>query len=232
MPHDTWADYYDSIFDDLDRDYTEKTLTVIKSILPEGGDIIDFGAGTGRISIALRKMGFSIRAIEQSSEMCRVMEQKAKAQNYHFKIEQCSIAEYEGVPANLAISLCGVLNYVLTEDALENSFRSYARNISPNGYLLIDYLVEESFEEAGIDQTDDLIRKVVITKEANDLYLYSEVCSGSLDGRPFKYKDKFKLKKWSRNAINLNLAKFGFAHVKDIVELSPDYSCHLYRKIS
>jgi 2-polyprenyl-3-methyl-5-hydroxy-6-metoxy-1,4-benzoquinol methylase len=66
MPHDSWADYYDLVFSDIDRDYTKLTLDTIKSILPDGGTIIDFGAGTGRISIPLAKNGYSVTAIEQS----------------------------------------------------------------------------------------------------------------------------------------------------------------------
>ena len=61
MPHDHWSNCYDRIYQltyggNYDQ-FTATTLQVIAGILP-GGTVLDFGAGTGRLSIPLAERGY------------------------------------------------------------------------------------------------------------------------------------------------------------------------------
>jgi 2-polyprenyl-3-methyl-5-hydroxy-6-metoxy-1,4-benzoquinol methylase len=42
---------------------------VITGLLPPGGSIVDFGAGTGRLAIPLARAGYRVTAVEPSSAM-------------------------------------------------------------------------------------------------------------------------------------------------------------------
>ena len=61
--HDNWGSLYDHVYEqtygDFYRDLTVETLDQINQILPSG-TIIDYGAGTGRLSIPLSNQGFKV----------------------------------------------------------------------------------------------------------------------------------------------------------------------------
>lgn len=56
QPHDNWGTYYDFVYEQTFGSFynnlTTETLNVINQILPKG-TILDFGAGTGRLSFPL-----------------------------------------------------------------------------------------------------------------------------------------------------------------------------------
>jgi hypothetical protein len=160
------------------------------------------------------------------------MAAKSIQQDVRLNIEQCSISQYNGKSANLAISLCGVMNYILSEDDLMSCFKSFERNILPKGFLIIDFLDESSFDNAGFPHfTDDFSRVVTVTKSSGGNYHYSEACKGTLNGKNFEYSDEFKLRRWWAEEINQMLKDSGFMPVKEISDLkSAGYACQLYRK--
>ncbi len=63
------GDFYDNI--------TNETLNVINELLPEG-KVIDYGAGTGRITIPLKKQGYKVIAVEKSTGMASEIKKKCK----------------------------------------------------------------------------------------------------------------------------------------------------------
>ena len=73
MPHDSWASVYELAyrrsFGTFYKQLTDLTLQTIKEYLPMGSSIIDFGAGTGRLSIPLAKKGYKVTAVEPSEAM-------------------------------------------------------------------------------------------------------------------------------------------------------------------
>ena len=61
--HDNWGSLYDYVYEqtygDFYRDLTVETVDQINQILPSG-TIIDYGAGTGRLSIPLSNQGSKV----------------------------------------------------------------------------------------------------------------------------------------------------------------------------
>ncbi len=61
--HDNWGSLYDYVYEktygDYYRDLTVETLDQINQIL-SSGTIIDYGAGTGRLSIPLSNQGSKV----------------------------------------------------------------------------------------------------------------------------------------------------------------------------
>ena len=96
QPHDNWGTYYDFVYEQNFGSFydnlTTETLNVINQILPKG-TILDFGAGTGRISFPLTEKGYSVIAVEKSSGMVNSFKRKSKEYNLEMKIHNCSISE-------------------------------------------------------------------------------------------------------------------------------------------
>ncbi|HIA63571.1 MAG TPA: class I SAM-dependent methyltransferase [Planctomycetaceae bacterium] len=73
IPHDSWAEAYDVAYEQSFGDFYESLTTttlglVLGTILPPVR-IVDFGAGTGRLSIPLAGHGFQMDAVDPSVGM-------------------------------------------------------------------------------------------------------------------------------------------------------------------
>ena len=78
--HDSWAKVYDSAYKEsfgrFYKEFTELTLKVIQEETAQGLKVIDFGAGTGRLSYPLSELGFDVTAVDSSLEMLKELKSK------------------------------------------------------------------------------------------------------------------------------------------------------------
>ncbi|MBT4668103.1 MAG: class I SAM-dependent methyltransferase [Candidatus Ruthia sp.] len=93
-PHSSWADVYDLVYEHSFRNFyhelTNVTLSVIEDRVNSNSRIVDFGAGTGRLSIPLSKKGFDVVAVDPCEEMLAQLKQKqqnGKLQTICLKME-------------------------------------------------------------------------------------------------------------------------------------------------
>jgi 2-polyprenyl-3-methyl-5-hydroxy-6-metoxy-1,4-benzoquinol methylase len=206
--HDSWAKYYDFVYETtygyVYNALTENTLNTIHSILSKG-TIIDYGAGTGRISIPLKKQGYEVIAVEKSSEMAKVLEKKAKKENLDIKLFNCSISEYKNGKSDLAIAIFTVLSYSITEEELVNNLKNIINHLNPKGYLFLDLPLELFFANNVIMniQEEFFSRYVEVLKtEKENIYTYKETCNGIFNGQKFSYEDEFLIRYWDFKTID------------------------------
>jgi 2-polyprenyl-3-methyl-5-hydroxy-6-metoxy-1,4-benzoquinol methylase len=73
QPHSTWADVYDLAYErsfgDFYSQLTQATIQLVEEIVNPPAMVVDFGAGTGRLSIPLAELGFEITAVDPCLEM-------------------------------------------------------------------------------------------------------------------------------------------------------------------
>ena len=216
QPHDNWGTYYDFVYEQTFgstySNLTTVTLNVINQILPKG-TILDFGAGTGRLSFPLSNQGYKIIAVEKSIGMVDEFNRKLDRQNAEIEIHNCSISEYENGKGDLAIALFTVLSYSITEDELSKNIANICKHINNNGYFFFD-LPNTVFFNAGrlINiNTNTLRRLVEITNNnENDIYTYKEQCSGIFNEQEFSFEDEFKIRNWKLSTLDKLLIENGF----------------------
>ncbi|HRI45962.1 MAG TPA: methyltransferase domain-containing protein, partial [Ignavibacteriaceae bacterium] len=208
QPHDNWGTYYDFVYEQTFGSFysnlTIETLNIINLILPKG-TILDFGAGTGRLSFPLAEQGYQLIAVEKSIGMVNEFKRKLDGQNLEIEIDNCSISEYENGKADLAIALFTVLSYSICEDELSKNIENICKHIITNGYFFFD-LPNKVFFNAGrltnID-TNTFRRLVELTSNnKNDIYTYTEQCSGIFNGQEFIYEDEFKIRYWEISTLD------------------------------
>lgn len=213
---------------------TDETLKVINEILPSGR-IIDFGAGTGRLAIPLTQNGYDVVAIEQSKSMTEVIKRKTSELNLEISIHNASITDYGNGKANLALCLFTVLSYATTENELTEIIHSVGKNLNSNGYFFFD-LPNRVFFDANrlIDiNTDDFKRVVRLTEQGNEnIYIYTENCSGNMNGVEFNYTDNFSIRYWECEFLDKLAKKEGFVQIaKDFSQFNYTGSTYkLYQK--
>lgn len=130
----TYYDFvYEQTFGPYYNNFTQETLDVINQILSTG-TIIDFGAGTGRLSISLTEKGYKVICVEKSIGMINEFKRKIDGQYPEIEIHNCSISEYKNGKADLALALFTVLNYSITEDELSKNIKNICEQLNPNGF--------------------------------------------------------------------------------------------------
>jgi SAM-dependent methyltransferase len=214
-PHDKWAQYYEYVYEKtygpMYSKLTESTLAAIRSIR-EDGLVLDFGAGTGRLSIPLKKMGYNVFAVERSAGMVQAFIQNCRDNNVEIEIDNCPISQYWYLDGTLAICLFTVLSYSTSETELYDNLEIMCKHVEPNGYFFFD-LPNSGFFREGVlmdVQSNDFKRKVTLSKTAiYRNYIYREECSGVFNGVPFHYEDEFMICNWDMKLVDTMLRNLG-----------------------
>jgi 2-polyprenyl-3-methyl-5-hydroxy-6-metoxy-1,4-benzoquinol methylase len=221
QPHDNWATYYDFVYEktfgSFYHNLTAETLKTINEILPKGS-IIDFGAGTGRLSVPLTKQGYFVVAVEKSSEMVEQFKLNQANHKLDIEIQNCSISEYDNGKADLALALFTVLSYATTEKELSETIKNICKHINSNGYFFFDLPNMVFFNAGRITniQTENFNRVVELTNNRDDIYTYTENCSGIFNGQEFKYQDEFNIRYWSQNSLDKLLQENDFLDTQSV----------------
>jgi SAM-dependent methyltransferase len=214
-PHDKWAQYYEYVYEKtfgpMYSTFTESTLAAIRSIR-EDGLVLDFGAGTGRLSIPLKKMGYDVIAVERSAGMVQAFKQNCLDNNLEIPLHECSISDYRDRDGKLSICLFTVLSYSTSEYELFENLKAMCIHVKPTGYFFFD-LPNSGFFREGVlmdIQSNDFRRRVTLTKTAiNRNYSYREECSGVYNGVPFHYEDEFMICNWDMELVDYMLTNLG-----------------------
>jgi SAM-dependent methyltransferase len=175
--------------------YTAQTLAVINDYQPQG-TIIDCGAGSGRLAIPLARMNYSVIAVEQSSEMCAVLQQKMTKHNLQFPVYNCSMEQYSAAVCNMALALFTVFIYCLSEEHLRAQLQTICAHILPGGFFFFDIPHESLFES----QTRSMcgIQKHIRIEQTSQEHIfdYYEHCISIRKKMPFDYKEHFQIRYW------------------------------------
>ena len=217
-PHNSWSNYYDFVnersFGDFLKQLTSNTLEVVERLLPEESSIIDFGAGTGRLSVPLAEMGYKVTAVEPSSGMLEILQQKCKTLDVSVTQVETILQDFTGDErVNLGIAVFTVLGYITTEEELDRAFKVLSDSIVTDGHMLLDVASRRLFSSSHI-QVEGLDRDVKVVPVSTDQYLYTEVCSGTYNMRDFAYKDVFTICYWEPEYIIQEMQKNGFTLIE------------------
>jgi SAM-dependent methyltransferase len=220
QPHDNWGEYYDFVYEQTFGGYydalTAETLNVIKQILPDA-TIIDFGAGTGRLAIPLAENGHKVVAVEKSAGMVNEFKRKLSRGNAEIEIHNCSISEYDGANADLAIALFTVLSYSISEEELTKNLQAICKSVRSDGYFFFDLPSTLFFQVGRIIQKESANLNRIVDIGATEqlhIFTYHERCSGVFSSKDFSYEDEFKIRYWELSVVEQILNENGFIDTK------------------
>jgi predicted TPR repeat methyltransferase len=232
QPHDKSAKYYDFVFERrfgaMYNMLTQNNLSKIKNIAPNG-KILDFGAGTGRISIPLATDGYKVTAVDCSSEMIKELRRKAQDRNLnietHLTLKDSNTKDFD-----LAIAIFTVLSYVKTQNELKAVFELVYSLLKSGGFFMFDLE-----RRAGYDQICRIYNgfvhnneedSVTVSFQENDSNLcnYYEQVQGTLpSGEVFNYTENFVIKFWTIDEVRLISKQIGFTEIENFAFANADY---------
>ncbi|MGI9212157.1 MAG: class I SAM-dependent methyltransferase [Methylococcaceae bacterium] len=224
IPHASWADVYDLAYEHsfglFYSELTQTTIQLITETLHTGGSILDFGAGTGRLSIPLAEKHFDVTAVDPCQEM---LDQLALKKSKGMKIHTvCStMQDFKGCNFDFALCVFTVLLYVLDENALNKALSAAYSALKPEGRLLIDIPSRGIFQ--GYSTNDErMSRRVSVTPDNEDVYWYEEKLIVNRPGNDAMIcSDRFRIRYWPDEVIRNALLSVGFI-------LQADLTHHFY----
>ncbi len=220
-PHDTWAEIYDLAYEQEFGAYygylTEQTLEVVGSLVSPGADIVDFGAGTGRLATPLAGAGHRVVAVEPSASMLERL--RDPPQGPPVQRVCCAMQDFSS-PARFDLALCvfTVVIYLLDEAALDAAMARAAACLRPGGRLLLDVPLRAAFRDRRAS-TDMLSREVTVELASGALFDYRErivVHQGALSGT---YEDAFRLRNWPTQLVLSAASRCGLQVQQDLTHL-------------
>jgi ubiquinone/menaquinone biosynthesis C-methylase UbiE len=232
QPHDNSAKYFDFVFERrfgaMYNMLTQNNLSKIKSIALNG-KILDFGAGTGRISIPLAKDGYEVTAIDCSSEMLEELRRKAKDQNLnietHLKLTDLNTKDFD-----LAIAIFTVLAYVKTQPQLKAVFELVYSFLKPGGFFMFDLERRAGYDQICrinngiVHNTEEDYVAVNFQDNNSNLCDYYEKVKGTLpSGEVFNYSESFVIKFWTIDEVRLIFNQIGFTEIENFAFANADY---------
>ena len=240
MPHESWFKYYDYVnetaFGSVYDVFNEASLRTIQGIVPTGSTILDFGAGTGRLSLPLCDLGYKPVAVERSQGMMSVLQDKMRSQGKDFPVYNSSIAEYQGdEKGNLALAVFTVLDYITEDEEMRASIANISAHLKDGGYFLFDLAGAHFFNDFDEEQVEGIYRHTSIRKTSQpNVFLYSEDCTGTMNGEDFEYTDSFPLRDWKWEELDAMLNEVGLVNTGvELSELNDFGSAYrLYQKIA
>jgi SAM-dependent methyltransferase len=202
-PHSKWADHYDSTYElsfgAMYEVITQATLEQVQLNVIPPAKIIDFGAGTGRLTIPLAKCGYQVTAVEPCIEMLNKLIEKSgelSINSFNGKTE----GYYSSDKFDMALSVFTVISYLLDDDSLYKSLQAMSESLLPGGYLLIDIPSLNLFQSYSV--INSLIkRNVVITPTSNNLFTYNENTILFKNDTQISFNDSFQIKYWDEMQI-------------------------------
>lgn len=220
VPHDVWARHYDLVlertFGSAYREFTERTLAEVRSRARPPAKIVDFGAGTGRLAIPLAAEGYRVTAVDPSSGMLEVLDEKRGGLPIEPVVS--GVEAYRGERAHdLALCVFTVLAYLLDAAALARAAGAMAGAVRPGGLLLVSVPSRPVFEGFELE-TEDVIRCVEIDPVGEDtpFFRYRERTAVRRRGTQETYEDAFRLREWSRAEVLETLRDAGFELEEDL----------------
>jgi 2-polyprenyl-3-methyl-5-hydroxy-6-metoxy-1,4-benzoquinol methylase len=224
QPHSSWAEVYDIAYQHsfggcYDR-LTDATVEWIGGRLPPPASIVDFGAGTGRLSIPLSRMGYAVTAVEPCQEMLTQL--RAKDQHQSIKSFCARMEDFrDETKFDMALCVFTVILYLIDEDSLKKSLAAAYESLRPDGMLLLDIPSEALF--TGYSRCGPFFARVVtVTPHSGSIYTYrEELVITSDDGEETRYEDQFQIRYWPRQQVIELLKELGFVDGED---LTPHFS--------
>ena len=121
-------------------------MKYIRAYVPQGGKILDVGAGTGVYSIALAMDGYDIHAIELVEHNIEIFKAKLQAGGATFPVEQGNALDLSRFADESfdAVLLLGPLYHVYTKEDKLTILREAKRVLKPDGHLFVAYCMNEA----------------------------------------------------------------------------------------
>ena len=141
--------YDEDIYPLNEKEFIKPVIKVLKS-LSVGKNILEFGAGTGRIAIPLAKEGFTVSAVDLSPAMLRVFGEKLNNEPIELVVGDMKNIQLNKKYGMVYLVFNGITYLLRLEDQLA-CFQNAANHLEPGGVFLIETFLPQ-MDKIAMDQ--------------------------------------------------------------------------------
>ncbi|MBB2912613.1 SAM-dependent methyltransferase [Streptosporangium becharense] len=132
------ADVYDTTVEQLPTDAAVDRLHE----LADGGPVLEFGIGTGRLALPLAARGLAVAGVDGSAEMVEVLRSKPGGDRIPVTVGDFAATRVEGEFALVVLAL-NTIFALPSQDAQVNCFRNAAAHLRPGGRFVVEAWVPD-----------------------------------------------------------------------------------------
>lgn len=122
----------------------------VQYFAPASGRLLDLGCGTGKLSSLFTAAGYQVTGVDHSEDMLTYAQANTEGVEY---IHQ-DLRALEGLTDfDIAVSLCDVMNYVVTEQDILQVFTNVYHSLKETGIFIFDVHSVKQFQENMAGQT-------------------------------------------------------------------------------
>lgn len=123
-PYDKWLEFF------------QKKLDIY---CEDSKKVLDLACGTGELTLALKKAGYSVAGVDLSEDMLAVAHEKAHEHGYQIPFYHQDMTNLEGLDEfDAVVIFCDSLNYLTNEEQVKQTFSSVYKVLKKGGLLLFD----------------------------------------------------------------------------------------------
>lgn len=180
---------YDLMYSDLYED-----IKMYIKLLKNKKNILEFGAGTGRITLPLATEGHFIEAVDLSESMLSGLKNKIDGNELlssHITPILANMCGYQSSQKFDAIIIpLTSFNYLMTEEEQIKCLSSVKNNLNENGFAIIELLSKNTFLDANKSEEFEFVKKIYDSK--NSFYEYYRTTKLDLANRKISQRRLFK----------------------------------------
>ncbi len=133
-----FASVYDDVYADLSPDDAVRCLAG----LAEGGAVLEFGIGTGRIALPLAATGLAVEGVDASPEMVAQLRRKPGGEQLRVEVGNFSTTVM-GRRYALVVLAFNTINALPSQEAQVETFRNAAAHLEPAGAFVVENWVPD-----------------------------------------------------------------------------------------
>ncbi len=132
---------YDSLVDAAFPTDTDATVALLAE-LADGGPVLEFGVGTGRLAVPLARLGLPVSGIDGSAEMLDQLRNKPGGAAMTLRVGNFADTRLDGDFA-LVVLAANTIFALPSQDAQVQAFRNAAAHLRPGGHFVLEAWVPD-----------------------------------------------------------------------------------------
>jgi len=132
---------YDSLVDAAFPTDTDATVALLAE-LADGGPVLEFGVGTGRLALPLARLGLRVSGIDGSAEMLDQLRNKPGGAAMPLHVGNFADTRLDGDFA-LVVLAANTIFALPSQDAQVQAFRNAAAHLRPGGHFVLEAWVPD-----------------------------------------------------------------------------------------
>lgn len=217
-----FAQVYDELMDNVPyREWSRYLQGLLREYGIDQGLVLDLGCGTGSVTEALADLGFDMIGVDYSEDMLEIARQKRTASGHDILYLLQDMREFELYgTVKAVVSICDSMNYLMTEEDLEQVFRLVNNYLDPAGIFIFDLNTAYKYRQILGDSTIAENREDCSFIWENTWYEEEQVneydltiFSRETDNRYRKFTETHFQKAYHLETVKMLLAKAGLEFV-------------------